>query len=267
MSSTLPLDNDEIIKMYTIDKMSSTEIGEVLGCSHRTILNRLQACGIQRRSLPDAQHAKHGKERPQELTSYDTMHQLYEIERKTKDELGAIFGVSPSCVGRELARLGIHIRGNSEATIGTRNGAKHHNWKGGVTKLKYRLREFHEKNLAPLARERDNYTCQLCGSKSNLHTHHIIPMADVIQSFLVEHPELDLQENINELYEIIIHDPRFLDIDNLITYCKNCHFYKIHKYQKSISSEAPKRERSTTISKESTPQAFGGGNGGTPFGV
>lgn len=261
------IDDNEVIRLYVEEKKSSTEIAKIYGCDHGTILGRLKKQGVVRRNLPEAQHAKWGRERPAELTSYDIMHQLYEVERKTKDELGRIFGVSPSCVGRELQRLGIHIRGNSEATIGTRTGAEHHNWKGGVTALNLRLREFHAINLAPLARERDGYQCQLCGCKSNLHTHHIVPLTKLTLDICAEHPDLDITHNINELYEICTHDSRFLNIGNLITYCKNCHFYKIHKYKKSISSEASQDERSTTISEESTPQAIGGGNGGAPTGA
>ena len=43
---------------------------------------------------------------------------------------------------------------------------------------------------------------------------------------------MDIIEDREKMYDIITHDPRFLDIDNLITYCKDCHFYKIHKYKK-----------------------------------
>jgi len=37
---------------------------------------------------------------------------------------------------------------------------------------------------------------------------------------------------MQELYKIIVNDERFLDEDNLITYCKECHLFKIHKYKK-----------------------------------
>lgn len=51
--------------------------------------------------------------------------------------------------------------------------------------------------LRQMVFERDNYTCQKCKSKKHLHCHHIKPVAiEPIES---------------------------ADIDNCITYCKNCH--------------------------------------------
>lgn len=42
----------------------------------------------------------------------------------------------------------------------------------------------------------------------------------------------------------------------------NCHLFKIHNYKRTISSQASiTEEGSTTISKESTSQAIGDGNG------
>ena len=41
-----------------------------------------------------------------------------------------------------------------------------------------------------------------------------------------------------ELYDVIINDERFLDEDNLITLCKDCHLFGVHGYKKSISNEA-----------------------------
>ena len=51
-----------------------------------------------------------------------------------------------------------------------------------------------------------------------------------------------------ELYDIITHDSRFLDEDNLITFCRDCHFFEIHNYdRKTISSQASSEEGSETI--------------------
>ena len=54
--------------------------------------------------------------------------------------------------------------------------------------------------------------------------------------------------------KIIISDKRFLDENNLITYCKNCHLYIIYGYDKTIRSEASdEEERSTTTVITGTP--------------
>ena len=58
--------------------------------------------------------------------------------------------------------------------------------------------------------------------------------------------------------------------------CAYIEMYKMNPFElletptawaRTISSEAAYAERSTTISKESTSQAFGDGSGGAPFGV
>lgn len=53
--------------------------------------------------------------------------------------------------------------------------------------------------------ERDNYTCQMCGSKEKLHVHHIRSFKDYS-------------------------DLRF-DIKNGVVLCKNCHL-RVHKRRK-----------------------------------
>jgi 5-methylcytosine-specific restriction endonuclease McrA len=59
-----------------------------------------------------------------------------------------------------------------------------------------------QNELRQMVLERDNYTCQKCGSTENLQCHHILPVA-------VE-PLLSA------------------DVDNCITLCYNCH-RKAHK--------------------------------------
>ena len=58
-----------------------------------------------------------------------------------------------------------------------------------------------------------------------------------MERILKEHPEYNPIEHTEELYNIIVSDKEFLDIDNLITYCQDCHKYKIHNYNKTTSSE------------------------------
>ena len=87
---------------------------------------------------------------------------------------------------------------------------------------------------APKIRERDNYTCQMCGKHSNLHVHHKVHLSKIIQDIIAENED----KTHDELYDVIINDERFLDEDNLITLCKDCHLFGVHGYKKSISNEA-----------------------------
>lgn len=49
-----------------------------------------------------------------------------------------------------------------------------------------------------------------------------------IMKLTTEHPELTIQDNKQQLYDLVINDERFLDTNNLITYCKHCHQTIIH---------------------------------------
>lgn len=79
-------------------------------------------------------------------------------------------------------------------------GKNNHNWKGGTRSANKIIRESQEyKDWRANVYERDNYSCQKCGKKSegDLHAHHIKGFSDF--------PEL-----------------RF-DADNGLTVCLDCH--------------------------------------------
>lgn len=81
-------------------------------------------------------------------------------------------------------------------------GENNPNWKGGRSEYRGENWKIQRKK----ALERDNYTCQLCGSKQNLEVHHIIPFND-FKSY----------EKANEL-------------NNLVTLCKSCHGKIEHRF-------------------------------------
>ena len=91
-----------------------------------------------------------------------------------------------------------------------------------------------------------------------MHVHHIKPFSDIVDEIFAEHEDLDPADphDMQVLYNIATHDDRFLDKDNLITYCRDCHLYKIHGYnkRKTISSQASDEEEgSETILDEEYP--------------
>lgn len=86
----------------------------------------------------------------------------------------------------------------------TQKGENHYNWKGGISPINHRIRNSMQyKDWRTVVFERDNYTCQKCGSKNGngkaiyLNAHHILSFAGC--------PE-----------------KRF-DIENGITLCSDCH--------------------------------------------
>lgn len=93
-------------------------------------------------------------------------------------------------------------------------GEKATAWKGG--KAAYRRRSQYRGDLAKWRKavfERDNYTCQQCGKKGDIHAHHIKPLA--------KFPDLAL------------------DVDNGLTLCVTCH-ESLHGRKFSTPSKYPK---------------------------
>lgn len=62
----------------------------------------------------------------------DQLRQLYEVERKTVDEIGAILGRSSKLVNKWCKKLGIRMRPR-----GQKLGPEHKGWKGGRTTDKH----------------------------------------------------------------------------------------------------------------------------------
>lgn len=221
--------NDEIICSLYLDGHSSTEIAKFFNVSHSSILIHLKHCNIPIRSFTESQFIKLNKSIPKELYSYEYMYKTYIIDKKNRNEIGKILNISPGTVKTALKKLKIPIRDNSESKIGIRIGSKHHNWNGGITPLHLRLREAFTVQLTPKVLKRDNYKCQLCGAKGKLHVHHIRHFKDILDEIIAEHPNLNPIDNLEELYNIAVKDSRFLDLNNLITYCPYCHYNIAHK--------------------------------------
>lgn len=229
----------EVIDLYVNQKWSAEQLAKKYNTQHNIIIKYLKDNGIKTRGLSESQWNYNNKEFPDILLDKSQVEELYVNQRMTKKDMGLMFNCEPEVIDRILKMHGIHVRNNSESKVGMFTGEKHPNWKGGISTLDQRCREFFQVNLAPKVRERDWYSCQLCGSKKDLHVHHIETFSSIMNEIISEHPDLDVQKDIEELYDIITHDERFLSLENLITFCKRCHFFKIHCYkERSTSSQA-----------------------------
>lgn len=226
---------DLIIYMYYIEKISANQIGIYLNSNHNSVIKLLEKKGYKTRSLSESQFALKNEEPPKEYNDKKWLYEKHWKENLTCAEIGGLLGVNASTVMRQMDRLNIPRKNNSQSKVGLRIGPNHPNWKGGLSPFKSLLREFFRMNLAPIAAKRDNYTCQLCGKTHTiLHVHHKRQFSEIVDEIMSEHKDLnmDVIEDRQKMYDIITKDSRFTDINNLITYCKDCHLYKIHNFNK-----------------------------------
>lgn len=225
----------EIIRLYCDELWSANKIAKQFNTSHTVIIRLLKKQGIQTRNLNEAQFATDGKVMPNSYYDANYLWDLHWRKNKTCKEIGELFGIDAGAIRRHMKNLGVSTKNNAQSKIGLMTGKKHPNWKGGITSLNLLLREYFHTNQVPMIAKRDNYTCQCCGKTHTvLHVHHIKHFNKIINEICDEHKELDPQneKDKNTLYEIITHDERFLDLNNLILLCKECHFYSIHEYHK-----------------------------------
>lgn len=244
-------DVDRMVDMYCKQKKSANEISKIFCTDHNTIIRHLRNRGIETRGMIDAQYASNGMEMPDDLKDPDLLYKLHWIDGISCKDIGKRYGVEAGTVRRQMNRIGVPTKTNAESKIGLMSGDKHPNWKGGISPLNRLLREYFHTNQVPKIAERDEYTCQLCGKTHTvLHVHHIVEFSTIVSEICSEHMDLnpdDVSDRM-KLYDIITHDKRFLDEDNLITFCRDCHFFKIHNYdRKTISSQASTEEGSETI--------------------
>lgn len=213
---------------YVIDRQSKEEIANRNGVSVKEISRRLKSFGIKRPS-----NYKKGdsfrKYIHEDLKSPDVLRKLYWEDLMSCKQIAEKYGEKDSRIKTLMDEYGIPRRSQKEAAK-ILVGEKSPHWKGVSYGLYDKIRAYSRDNLHKIAKERDNFTCQFCGSKENLQVHHKKPLWKIYYEILEEHPEYDRHENIEELREIMVNDKRINDIDNLITCCEECHLFKLHGY-------------------------------------
>ena len=226
-------DESKIINLYTNEKQSTVTIGKLFNIDNTRVARILNKHGIKCRTLSESQFISLNKEPDPRLFNKEWLYDAHWNRNLSCKEIGKILDNDPGVIRSHMNKLGIKTRTNSESKIGLMTGEKHPNWKGGKTPLNLLLREYFNINLAPLAAKRDLYTCQKCGKVHIvLNVHHIKPFADIINEISQEHPELSLTDDQQVFYDLIVKDKRFLNLDNLITLCKDCHI-KEHSIKKA----------------------------------
>lgn len=197
--------NTLIIKWYK-DGKTTPWIGIKTGYSKATIVHRLHRLGIVLRRSQDYTRGKRivglkiGDGRIHEHIVDDELKQLYE-SGMGGDELADYFKVTRSCIYLRLRKIGMKMRDNTQLI-----GNKHWRWTGDYNIPLYKRNRGSRlsKEWSLKVKKRDDYTCQDCGVRGNVHAHHIRPFKDCYDT------------------------KDAFDVNNGKTLCHECHV-KIHR--------------------------------------
>ena len=110
----------------------------------------------------------------------------------------------------------------SQSLIGKYTGENNPNYKGRLNE-KWLARGMF-KTLSKKMIRQANYTCQICGKRGgNMGTHHKYPFHKIMEDFYND----VYNDDITTFYEQLSNYPPFMDENNLIVLCEECH-KKIH---------------------------------------
>jgi hypothetical protein len=99
-------------------------------------------------------------------------------------------------------------------------GAKHYRWKGGISNLNQSIRQLDKNRKWMDAVKARDGKCVICGSPKSLESHHIIPVAVIMEQY-----KITTREQAEECKALWL-------LSNGKTFCRKCH-YKVHgrKYE------------------------------------
>lgn len=228
--------------------MTLMNMAKELGCCYQCIVNYLRIRKGERRiNGNDNRYLK------------DTLTELYVNQKKSTTEIAKILDLPKSRVRQAILQNGIKMRGKSECQqIFNDDYGKYsfgNDWSLSDNTLIKRARCYFTNHIYPLIKKE---RCADCGSTEHLHAHHLNSLSGIVNTIKEENPG----KTDDELYELIIRDSRFLDMDNIVVVCRDCHYTKYHPYAKYHSEQASQsetkpgygREGSTTI--ESTGESL-----------
>lgn len=132
-----------------------------------------------------------------------------------------------------------------------KKGKEHHLWKGNRNfnmTVRSRLKSWIQKEFSE-----KNFVCEICGKRGSLHVHHIQPLRDIINKFLLKNnitiDELEKNKG-DKTYNNIIDQIVNYHYNNKIgmVVCPNCHnkidpYY--HKKKKHENSKKRSKKRGT----------------------
>ena len=169
----------------------------------------------------------------------------------TDKEIAEQLGCERSNITYHLNKMGFNNRKSKKDNIELRNrisqsligrfvGDKNPNYKG-YTDEKTIARGIFKTISKRKIREND-YTCQHCGQRGgDLETHHIKPFCIIFLEFIRD----VYSGNIENIYNELMNYKDFIDEDNMVVLCHDCH-YRVH-YSDDHELSPYRWESATTI--------------------
>jgi len=182
---------EQVVGLYK-EGLTARQIAERLGTNHRTVLNRLEKAGIERRQR---------WEKP--VISVGELRALYAVAGQTCKEIGKVYGYTGAGIRTLLEAAGI-TRRRATRRLGMWGGSRNPNWKGGTRYFPYS--EKFTTTLKEKIRVRDGRKCQLCGMTEREHKRRFKIHGKGVRN-AVHHINYDKQDCREE---------------NLITLCHKC---------------------------------------------
>lgn len=232
-----PVNDSEWVRLYTEEKMSANQISKMYNTTHRVVLEHLRRCGIKTRDLQMSQLYCQGNYNiSPDLFDYDKMYDMHINQRLSAAVIADIYKQDIKMIQTCLTNLGIPIYSTSNAHLLPITTNTKHNFEASLTQ---KVRSHCVANLNPLVLKRDGYRCKMCGSTERLEVHHNqFKLNYIIDCIVWSYPQFNIVDNIDELYKLVITNPFYLDLYNMVTLCSTCH-HKVHLNENNpISSEA-----------------------------
>ena len=130
----------------------------------------------------------------------------------------------------------------SKSLVGRYVGENNPNYKGYTEEKQIARGIF--KTISKRKLRECNYTCQHCGKRGgDLDTHHIKPFKIILYEFLRN----EYSGDINNLYHEITNYKDFIDEENMVVLCHDCH-KKVH-YSDNHELSPYRWESATTIER------------------
>lgn len=239
------LERNNLYEFFIIKGLSVSEISKMYGIYEKEVRRKLKEYKIYKTERRKRYYSTKNyflDVLPKELVNYDTLYKLYQTDKHSCQEIANMYNTSIYYIKRAMKYFNVPMRTQIEsAKLMTSEKSPH--WKGVSYSLYEKLRAYSRDNLHKKVMARDGNVCQLCGSTEKLHVHHKKPLWKIYYEILNEHPEYNQFDNIEELREIMVKDKRVNDLDNLVTYCEECHLFKIHKYTRKQVEAIKDRRR------------------------